>query len=73
MELIKSEVNAFEDKSTERVFIGGFSQGCVTSIATWLLSGEQQGPGVKLGGVLSISGLQALVHNPDTLSKEFLS
>ena len=73
--LVQSEADAFEDKSTQRVFIGGFSQGCVTSIATWLLTSNNAQGGVKLGGVLAIGGLQALVpdNQGPSLNKEFLS
>ena len=37
--------------STEKVYVGGFSQGCAISLASFLLFNEGQ-----LGGVVGISG-----------------
>ena len=50
IELIKEEVVRLG--SSRHVFLGGFSQGCSTALATWLLYNE--GP---LGGVVGCSGL----------------
>ena len=36
LELIEEERNKFEDKDPARVFIGGFSQGCMVSLAAFL-------------------------------------
>ena len=49
-EIIKEEVAALNG-AHEKVFIGGLSQGCVISLATFLLYSEGQ-----LGGVVGLSG-----------------
>ena len=43
------------DGKSENVFIGGFSQGCSLSLATFLMLQKYQ-----LGGVLGLSGMLAL-------------
>ena len=44
---------------TTKIFIGGFSQGCMVSIAAFL-----KYKGLKrLGGVIGLSGMQGLDHN----------
>ena len=47
--LLKKEVSVLG--STEKVFIGGFSQGCALSLASFLLFEEG-----RLGGVVGLSG-----------------
>ena len=54
--IIAAEVELLGDPS--KVFIGGFSQGSVTSLATFLkYKGE-----IPLGGVIALSGMQGLDH-----------
>ena len=53
-EIIDEEVNIL-DGCHEKVFIGGFSQGCAISLATFLLY-----RGGKLGGCASLGGLHVL-------------
>ena len=36
LQWVREEADRFEDKSTTRVFIGGLSQGCMTSLAAFL-------------------------------------
>jgi len=56
IKLINDEVSEFSDKDTKKVFIGGTSQGCMVSLATFLRwSGTQ-----RLGGVIGMVGLQGL-------------
>ena len=56
MALAKKEAELFEDKDTSRIFIGGFSQGCMVSLAAFL---SWDLP-TRLGGVLGLSGMQAM-------------
>ena len=53
-ELVHKEIEMLDGKS-ENVFIGGFSQGCSLSLATFLMLQKYQ-----LGGVLGLSGMLAL-------------
>ena len=49
-ELIKREVELLDGKH-DRVYVGGFSQGCAISLATFLLY-----PSGRLGGCVGLSG-----------------
>ena len=55
IESIKREAEMLPDKSFGRIFVGGFSQGCMVSLATLLSFTAGQ-----LGGVVGLSGMQAL-------------
>ena len=52
LEWVQEEADRFEDKDTSRVFIGGFSQGCMTALAAFL---RYKGI-TPLGGVIGLSG-----------------
>ena len=52
--LVEKEIEKLDGKS-ENVFIGGFSQGCSLSLATFLTLKNHQ-----LGGVVGLSGMLAL-------------
>jgi len=54
-DIIKSEVTLL-DGQHEKVFIGGFSQGCAISLATFLL--YRQG---RLGGCVGLSGAHSAI------------
>jgi len=54
------EINKFEDKDPRRVFLGGFSQGCLVALAAFLKLPKD----TPLGGVFGLSGLQALRAAP---------
>ena len=51
--LIEDEKQMLPDQNTSRIFIGGFSQGAMISLAT-LLTWDQQS---QLGGVVALSGM----------------
>ena len=61
--LVDQEVERLDGKS-EKVFIGGFSQGCALSLATFLMYPK------RLGGVLGLSGMLALDVAEETLDLE---
>lgn len=44
------------DNTPEQIFIGGFSQGCAISIATFLLY-----KGGRLGGCVGLSGIHVAI------------
>ena len=54
--LVEEEKQKLADKDTGRIYIGGFSQGCMVSLAAYLM---HQGP-QPLGGIVGLSGMQAL-------------
>jgi len=54
--LVEEERQKFPDGSAGRVYIGGFSQGCMVSLAAYMM---YQGP-TALGGLIGCSGMQAL-------------
>ena len=56
MNIINKEKEVLPDKSTQRIFIGGFSQGCFMSNSILV---SYPGPD-PLGGVICTSGLIAL-------------
>ena len=56
LRIVEVEKELLPDKDPSRIFIGGFSQGCMVSLAAFLkYSGTK-----RLGGVLGLSGMQAL-------------
>ena len=52
--LVEHEIERLDGRA-ENVYLGGFSQGCSLSLATFLLLKEHQ-----LGGVIGLSGMLAL-------------
>ena len=56
LKMVKEETQLLPDKDASKIFIGGFSQGCMVSLAAFL---KYSGP-KHLGGVLGLSGMQAL-------------
>ena len=56
MSIIEKEKNDLPDKSTSRIFLGGFSQGCFMSNSILV---SYPGPD-PLGGIICTSGLIAL-------------
>ena len=46
--------------------IGGFSQGCCVALATWLTLDKPH------GGVIALSGAQALKSRPEIVDKKIL-
>ena len=55
LELVKTEIELFEDKDPKRVFIGGFSQGSCVSLTAY----HRYAGSLPLGGVVCLSGIQA--------------
>ena len=66
LKLIKEETTKFADRDPRRVFIGGFSQGCMVSLAAFL---KYTGP-EPFGGILGLSGMQALTLKPEHQTSE---
>ena len=60
-ELIQEEVKTLPDQDVGRIIIGGFSDGCMVSLAT-LISWKGEKP---LGGVVGLSGLQCIDEPED--------
>ena len=56
LKMVDEEKERFPDKDVSRIYIGGFSQGCMVSLAAFLM---HKGP-KPLGGVVGLSGMQAL-------------
>jgi len=63
--IIKSETTVLGDAS--KVFIGGFSEGGILALATYLIYAEFDAP---LGGVISMSGIQGLTNYVKSVDKE---
>ena len=55
-DIIEAERQLFPDKSSSRIFLGGFSQGCFMSNSIYV---SYPGPD-PLGGIICTSGLIAL-------------
>ena len=53
LKIVEEEKERFPDKDLSRIYIGGFSQGCMVSLAAFLM---HQGP-KQLGGVVGLSGM----------------
>ena len=66
--LIEQESKSVPDQDVSRIFIGGFSQGAMVSLAT-LISWKGTKP---LGGVVALSGFQVLDENPATINMDVL-
>lgn len=65
LQLVKEEALKLPDQDVSRVFIGGFSQGCVVSLAAYH---SYEGP-TPLGGVIALSGMQGLKMDPASIEK----
>ncbi|MFM7852630.1 MAG: hypothetical protein ACKO96_12125, partial [Flammeovirgaceae bacterium] len=52
MQIIDEKINSFWDKNPSRLFIGGFEQGAMVSLATLLKLNYNQ----PIGGVFALSG-----------------
>ena len=69
LSLLEEERNKFADKDASRVFIGGFSQGCMVSLAAFLkYKGDK-----PFGGLIGLSGMQALEFKPEEVTPEVLA
>lgn len=60
-DLVDKEINEIEKNggNSKNIMIGGFSQGCALSLATFLMHKQQ------LGAVLGLSGMLALQRNEE--------
>lgn len=63
LKIIDDEVELLGDPS--KIFIGGFAQGSVTALATFL---KYKGD-IPLGGVIALSGMQGLDHENQVVFK----
>ena len=64
--IIKSETKVLGGDAS-KVFIGGFSEGGILALATYLIYAEFDAP---LGGVISMSGMQGLTNYVKSVDKE---
>ena len=56
MEIVKKEVDYFQDKDLSRIFIGGLGMGGSLALSTYLRYNEKD----ALGGVVSMYGINPL-------------
>jgi len=66
--MIEEERLKLPDQDPSRIFIGGFSQGCMVALAAFI---KYQGT-KPFGGFLGLSGMQALEIKDFGFSKEQL-
>jgi len=64
--IIKAETTVLGGDAS-KVFIGGFSEGGILALATYLKYAEFDAP---LGGVISMSGMQGLTNYEESVDKE---
>ena len=56
LNLVDLEKQKFEDQNESRIYIAGFSQGCMITLAAYLM---HKGPS-PLGGIIGFGGVQVL-------------
>ena len=61
VQLVLKEIGKFPDQDPRRVFLGGFSQGAIVTLAAFLKLPRNI---TSLGGVFGLSGLQAMRAGP---------
>lgn len=69
LNIVDQEMDKLPDKSSKRIFIGGFSQGCMVSLAAFMRYKGTE----PLGGVLGLSGMQALGKLPEMSAEQMLA
>ena len=63
---MEEEIEKLPNKDPQRIFLGGYSEGCMVALAAFL---KYQGT-APLGGIIGLSGMQVLDQTQLDISPE---